>query len=244
VRIGAYLGRQSASIEVGNPGFPELRGKETGAELLWRIDTRDSPVVPSRGLLSEVRLSRVFNGPDVAVGDQRFDVASSLTQLSAAASRFWSAGPQNRLFMYGGVGTSFDTNPLPTDQFALGTPFRLVAYRAASSWVLTTTSRQPAIFGESDDCRISWVVPCSRVDGSIAGNMPAGERTVGPGSSWTPSSAPLSWPAPGASTDAGAPTWASAECSAESAWIVGVSSMRRIKYRDMLSERLCDRPST
>jgi NTE family protein len=77
-----------------------------------------------------VQLSRIFNGPDVAVNDETFDFASSLTQLSAAANQFWSVGPRNRVFVYGGVGTSFDDTPLPTDQFALGTPFRLGAYSA------------------------------------------------------------------------------------------------------------------
>ena len=62
-----------ASIEVGDPGFPELRGKETGAELVWRVDTQDSPVIPSGGWLSQVRLSHVFDGPDIVVGDQTFD---------------------------------------------------------------------------------------------------------------------------------------------------------------------------
>ena len=51
VRVGAYVGRTTASITVGNPGFPELAGKETGAEIAWRVDTQDSPVVPSRGML-------------------------------------------------------------------------------------------------------------------------------------------------------------------------------------------------
>jgi NTE family protein len=130
VRVGAYVGRTTASIEVGDPGFPELRGKETGAELLWRVDTQDSPVVPSGGVLSQVRLSRIFNGPDVTVDEQTFDFDSSLTQLSAVANHFWSIGPRNRLFVYGELGTSFDSTPLPTDQFALGTPFRLGAYGA------------------------------------------------------------------------------------------------------------------
>ena len=69
LRIGPYLGRTTASIDVGDPGFPELRGKERGAELVWRLDTQDGPVVPAGGLLSQVRLSRVFNGPDVAIGE-------------------------------------------------------------------------------------------------------------------------------------------------------------------------------
>jgi NTE family protein len=129
LRIGAYVGRSTASIEIGDPGFPELRGKETGAEAVWRLDTQDSPVIPTGGVLSEVRLTRIFDGPDITVGGEAlpFDV-SSLTQLSGQANRFWSVGPRNRVFLYGGLGTSFDTTPLPTDEFALGSPFRLSAY--------------------------------------------------------------------------------------------------------------------
>jgi NTE family protein len=130
LRVGAYVGRTSASIDVGDPGFPELRGQETGAELVWRADTQDSPVVPSTGLLSEVRLSRIFNGPDVAVGDETFPYDAALTQLSAGANSFWSVGPAGRLFASGAVGSSFDSAPLPTNQFALGRPFRLGAYDA------------------------------------------------------------------------------------------------------------------
>lgn len=130
VRIGPYIGRTSASIEVGDPGFPEVRGVETGAELVWRVDTQDSPVVPSGGLLSQVRLLRVFNGPDVVVGEQTLDVHAALTQLSGTANHFWSIGARDRVFVYGGLGASFDSTPLPTDEFALGSPFRLGAYDA------------------------------------------------------------------------------------------------------------------
>ena len=66
----------------------------------------------------------------MAVDGQTFDVDSSLTQLSGVTNRFWSVGPANRVFVYGGLGTSFDGTPLPTNQFALGTPFRLGAYGA------------------------------------------------------------------------------------------------------------------
>ena len=128
LRLGAYVGHTSASIEVGDPGFPELSGKETGAELVWRVDRQDSPVVPSGGLRSEVRVSRIFNTPDLQGFEQTFNFDSELTQLSAVANNFWSLGPQNRVFLYGGLGTSFDSTPLPTHEFALGTPFRLGAY--------------------------------------------------------------------------------------------------------------------
>ena len=128
VRVGAYVGRSSAEIKVGDPGFPELSGKVTGGEIVWRLDTQDSPVVPAGGLRSEVRLSRIFNGPDIAVDGETFPFDSSLTQLSGTANRFWSVGPRSRVFLYGGLGASFQDAPLPTDQFALGMPFRLGAY--------------------------------------------------------------------------------------------------------------------
>jgi NTE family protein len=130
VRLGAHVGRASASIKVGDPGFPELRGRETGAQLVWRVDTQDSPVIPTGGLSAEVRVSRVFNGADITLSDQTVGFDTSLTQLSAVASHFWSFGPRNRMFAYGGSGTSFDSVPLPTEHFALGTPFRLGAYGA------------------------------------------------------------------------------------------------------------------
>ncbi len=130
LRVGAYIGHTTASIKVGDPGFPELRGKETGAEIVWRLDTQDSPVVPTGGMLSQVRLSHMFNGPDITMQEETFDFGDSLTQLSAVANRFWSVGPRNRVFVYGGFGTSFDDAPLPTNQFALGAPFRLGAYSA------------------------------------------------------------------------------------------------------------------
>ena len=82
LRVGAYVGRSSASIEVGDPGFPELSGKETGAEIVWRVDTQDKPVAPTGGVLSEVRLFRIFDSPNLAVGGETFDFDASLTQLS------------------------------------------------------------------------------------------------------------------------------------------------------------------
>jgi NTE family protein len=128
VRLNAYIGRTDASISVGDPGFPEVGGKVTGADLVWRMDTQDRPVVPSTGVLSEVRLARVFNAADIATTADGFDNDRSLTQLSGTANSFWSRGPRNRLFAYGGLGTSFDTAPLPNEEFPLGSPFRLGSY--------------------------------------------------------------------------------------------------------------------
>ena len=128
LRLGAYVGRSSATIETGDPGFPELSGKQTGAELAWRMDTQDSPVVPSGGVYSQIRLTHIAEAPELAV-DVPFPYDTSLTQLSGSANQMWSVGARNRLFVYGALATSFDAAPLPPDEFALGAPFRLGAYR-------------------------------------------------------------------------------------------------------------------
>jgi NTE family protein len=196
LRVGAYVGRSTASIEIGDPGFPELRGDESGAELVWRVDTQDSPVVPSRGLQSQVRLSRILNGPDVEVAGEALEFDYSLTQLSAVANRFWSLAPRDRVFVYGGIGTSFDDDPLPTDQFLLGSPFRLGAYGAgelsgAQYYVVTggylrQISRLPDFMGgpvfaggwlENGDAFDEWSLARWRTNGGVGLVM---ETLVGP----------------------------------------------------------------
>ena len=196
VRLGAYIGRTTASIEVGDPDFPGLSGKETGAELAWRRDTQDSPVVPSEGILSEVRLSRIFNTPDVVVGEEQFDLAGPLTQLSAVANRFWSLDPRSRVFVYGGLGASLDGEPLPTSQFALGSPFRLGAYNTgelrgrhyyvASGGYFRQIGRLPDFLGgpifaggwlETGDAFDDWSLAGSRTNGGIGLVM---DTLVGP----------------------------------------------------------------
>jgi NTE family protein len=128
LRVGAFVGHTTASIEIGDPGFPELEGRDTGADLRWRIDTQDSPVVPSRGLVAQMHASHIFDGPQLTSAGESASPSESLTQLSVSGNRFWSLGPQNRLFAGGGIGTSFESDPLPTAQFSLGGPFRLGAY--------------------------------------------------------------------------------------------------------------------
>jgi NTE family protein len=196
LRLGAYVGRSTASITVGDPGFPELSGKETAAEIVWRLDTQDSPVIPSGGTMSQVRLLRVLDGPNVSAEGQTFNYDPKITQLSAVANRFWSVGPRNRLFVYGGVGGSFDDVALPTDEFALGAPFRLGAYRpgelrgdhyyVATGGVLRQIGRLPDFMGgpvfagawlENGDAFEDWELATWRTNGGVGVVM---DTLVGP----------------------------------------------------------------
>jgi NTE family protein len=127
LRLGAYIGRLDAGVKVGDPGLPAIEGKETVAELKWRYDGQDSPVIPTGGMLASAGLQYVFDGPNIS-GIQTRRSSVRLWQFQGDANRFWSFGERNRAFVVGSLGTSFDSSPLPTDQFPLGFPLHLGAY--------------------------------------------------------------------------------------------------------------------
>jgi NTE family protein len=128
IRLGAYIGRLDATVEVGDPGLPAVTGKETAADLTWRVNTQDSPVIPSRGLATAARMLYIFDGPviDPPLPSARSSV--NLAQFNTSGSIFHTVGSDNRFFTAWGFGTSFDNNPLVLQQFHLGQPFRLGAY--------------------------------------------------------------------------------------------------------------------
>jgi NTE family protein len=127
LRIGAYVGRLDANVQVGEPGLPQVNGKETVAEINWRYDSQDSPVVPRRGSFVSTNLQHIFDGPDIVPPLESGRSSVGLTQLAGEISSFWTVHDRGRLFMVGGGGTSFGNRPLPTDQFTLGGPIHLGA---------------------------------------------------------------------------------------------------------------------
>jgi NTE family protein len=128
VRLGAYVGRTTAEVEVGDPSLPEIAGREAGTELAWRLDTQDSPAVPSGGVNSSVRLLHAFDAPDISIDSSVISRSASFTQLSASVNSFWTVGPSGRVFAFGGLGSTLEGDPPPTSQFGLGAAFRLGAY--------------------------------------------------------------------------------------------------------------------
>ncbi len=127
LRVGGYVGRLTANVDVGDPGLPEVTGKETVTNVHWRFDSQDSPVIPSRGSHAYTNLKYVFDGPDITPPLASGRSSANFTQLAGESSTFWSVRERGRLFVLGGGGTSFGDRPLPTDQFGLGSPFHLGA---------------------------------------------------------------------------------------------------------------------
>lgn len=142
LRLGAYIGRLKANVDVGDPGLPEVNGKEVVAELNWRMDSQDSPVVPSGGINAFAGAKYAFDGPDIEPPLETGRSSAKLFQVSGEASSFRSLGERNRLFVVAGGGTSFDHQPLPVDQYVVGSPFHLGAqdqgeFRGDHYYILT-----------------------------------------------------------------------------------------------------------
>ncbi len=129
IRLGFRTGRLDADVRVGNPNLPEVSGAETLADLRWTHDGQDSPVVPSEGLLARAAVRYYLDAPeprDVVTTRRTKDVTQAELRV------FWvqttGASRRGRVFAMGGLGTSFDGEPLPTEQFNMGGPFLLGAF--------------------------------------------------------------------------------------------------------------------
>jgi NTE family protein len=128
LRAGAYIGHLDTGVQIGNPGLPALSGQQTEGLVRWRYDGQDGPVIPSYGTGAFADLAHIFQDPSPSppLADGR--TSEGITQLAGEIDTFWSVRRLDRIFVLGGLGTSFSYHPLPTDQFAMGGPLHLGAY--------------------------------------------------------------------------------------------------------------------
>jgi hypothetical protein len=127
LRLGLRGGYYHGDVRIGNPGLPEMSGGFWEARFRSVLDQQNSAMVPSRGIrfVTTARYTLDFPGADVPL-DRSND---ELLQLEVGASHFWSwRDGGRRVFVIAGGGTSFQGDPLPTDQFMLGLPMRLAAF--------------------------------------------------------------------------------------------------------------------
>ena len=129
LRVGAFIGRLNADVAIGDPGFPSVSGAETGGGsrlALRRSGQPDRAVGRQPGHRPAVpclrRPRRHGRGSalrhvvaDAAVGDGQPVLERRASAIACSPTA--------------GLGTSFDDQPLPPSQFALGSFARLGAYR-------------------------------------------------------------------------------------------------------------------
>jgi NTE family protein len=129
VRLGLQGGRLNADRKVGDPGLPSLDGAESLTRLRWIYDSQNNVVAPSTGTRAIATIRYVFQSPDLPEDFPSTRSNDELGQFEIEGSRFWAIRTgRDRLFVTGGAGATFHGNPLATDQFSLGMPFRLSAF--------------------------------------------------------------------------------------------------------------------
>jgi NTE family protein len=184
VRASLTTGSLTTSIAVGDPGLPELDGRETRARVAWSHDGQDSPVVPSSGVRAQAEIRHIFESPDVPASFVTNRSNTGLTQAEIVSSAFW---PVRRRDQARGRGHVVRRRRWRTSSFnsAVRAPG---ARRSARSAGITTPSRQRGISKASAGCRTFSAAP--RLSA-------AGSRTDRPSTISTPRSCgPTSAPAP------------------------------------------------
>jgi NTE family protein len=130
LRGGISYGWSSASVRIGDPGLPEVDGEDSAVHFKWIHDGQDDAIVPSRGTHVESELRRYLAAPLTIEGTTESQTSEGVSQLEWATSWVRSLTPtkRRRVFLVGGFGTSFNGEPIATEQFALGGPLRMSAY--------------------------------------------------------------------------------------------------------------------
>jgi NTE family protein len=129
IRLGYDINDVRGRRRVGSPDLPAIDGTEKYASLKVVFDDQNSPVVPSRGTRVVGSLRQFFSagkptlasGETVSIGPQNF------TSGEFDASWFKRVNAADRLFVFGGAGSSFGESPLIND-FSLGGLLRLGAF--------------------------------------------------------------------------------------------------------------------
>ena len=104
-----------------------MSGAQSSTHLLWTVDSQDSAIVPSRGVHAIGQITHYIDWPSPTTETTRS--TKGVTQAFIAGSWFkpLDRNAKHRIFTTGGAGTSFGDHPLPTEQFALGGPFKMSA---------------------------------------------------------------------------------------------------------------------
>jgi NTE family protein len=159
LRVGVDFADVRGRIQIGDPLLPEVEGGESFARIQYILDTQTSPIVPTRGIYLKAGLRRYFDTADIILGSGAEPVLASpdhLTQGEVTASWFRRGFGEDRIFVSGGLGSSFDDEPLYND-FALGGLLRLGAfsneqlrgdnYSFINAGYLKQVSRLPDVIG-------------------------------------------------------------------------------------------------
>ena len=126
VRLGYDIAEVRTRRRIGQGELPEADGSDRFLSLRWVHDGQNSPVIPSRGLYSQMAVRYYFDTPTL-VFDTGTSDARDFAQAEGRLSWFTRWHERHRVFLYGSAGTSFNDDP-GYNQFRLGGPLNLGAF--------------------------------------------------------------------------------------------------------------------
>lgn len=118
-RVGYDLANVNASVRIGDPVLPSLRGNESRVFTRYDFDSTNSAIIPTDGIRFTGEARYVFRSPG-AVG--------KYPQAEAQAVYFKKIGEKGIGFLSAAGGTSFNRSVAPINRFTLGGTLRLSAY--------------------------------------------------------------------------------------------------------------------
>jgi NTE family protein len=118
-RAGYFLDSLDAHVRTGDPLLPSISGTESYARIRFSYDNSDNPYVPSRGALITAE-GRWYVAAPSAICD--------FPQAQILGRSFVPVSQRGSVLIAGSIGTSFNKDAPPAQQFTLGGPFRMAAF--------------------------------------------------------------------------------------------------------------------
>jgi NTE family protein len=119
LRLGYTVAESSSEVRVGSPTIPGANGREQRVRLRWIFDGQDQPVVPTRGLRTNLIVDGFLEAPEAE---------RTFWQSRFTLSAYWPLSQRDRLVFAGLAGHTYD-EPIPSlYNFTLGGPQRLSAF--------------------------------------------------------------------------------------------------------------------
>ncbi len=120
VRLGYQLSHERASVVTGSSLLPTVSGNVGLARLEWDDNSLNDPILPTRGRRVHLEADWYTHAP----GSDHSFPAAEVTLRS-----FTPLHNGDTAALLAGVGTTFGSQAAPLQQFTLGGPLRLGAYR-------------------------------------------------------------------------------------------------------------------
>jgi NTE family protein len=120
IRLGPQFSYERASVVTGSSLLPSVSGDVVLTQLQWTDNRLDSPIIPSRGQRLHLEADWYSQAPG---SPHPFPAAQ------AAMSSFIPLRSGDTLALLGEAGTTFGGQAAPLQQFTVGGPLRLGAYR-------------------------------------------------------------------------------------------------------------------